>query len=31
MIAYTQDGETLVGQPAKRQAVTEPAKHSVCD
>ncbi|WP_288635721.1 molecular chaperone DnaK, partial [Pseudoalteromonas sp. UBA6610] len=23
-IAYTQDGETLVGQPAKRQAVTNP-------
>jgi len=25
IIAYTQDGETLVGQPAKRQAVTNPA------
>ncbi len=24
IIAYTQDGETLVGQPAKRQAVTSP-------
>ncbi|WEM44050.1 molecular chaperone DnaK [Photobacterium sp. DA100] len=24
VIAYTQDGETLVGQPAKRQAVTNP-------
>ena len=24
IIAYTQDGETLVGQPAKRQAVTNP-------
>ncbi len=23
IIAYTQDGETLVGQPAKRQAVIE--------
>lgn len=25
IIAYTTDGETLVGQPAKRQAVTNPA------
>ena len=25
IIAYTQDGETLVGQPAKRQAVTNPS------
>jgi molecular chaperone DnaK len=25
IIAYTKDGETLVGQPAKRQAVTNPA------
>ncbi|MCK8421199.1 Hsp70 family protein, partial [Erwinia amylovora] len=24
IIAYTPDGETLVGQPAKRQAVTNP-------
>ena len=24
IIAYTRDGETLVGQPAKRQAVTNP-------
>ena len=24
IIAYTQDGEVLVGQPAKRQAVTNP-------
>ncbi|MBT1315036.1 Hsp70 family protein, partial [Phocaeicola dorei] len=24
IIAYTNDGETLVGQPAKRQAVTNP-------
>src|SRR5210317_2123415 len=24
IIAYTDDGETLVGQPAKRQAVTNP-------
>ncbi|KJF81531.1 molecular chaperone DnaK [Photobacterium angustum] len=24
IVAYTQDGETLVGQPAKRQAVTNP-------
>ena len=24
IIAYTKDGETLVGQPAKRQAVTNP-------
>ncbi len=31
IIAYTQDGETLAGQPAKRQAVTNPAKHPVCD
>ncbi|MEX2468252.1 MAG: molecular chaperone DnaK [Pseudohongiellaceae bacterium] len=26
IIAYTKDGETLVGQPAKRQAVTNPDK-----
>jgi len=25
IIAYTEDGETLVGQPAKRQAVTNPS------
>ena len=25
MIAFTKDGERLVGQPAKRQAVTNPA------
>ena len=25
IIAYTNDGETLVGQPAKRQAVTNPS------
>ncbi|MBN4076061.1 Hsp70 family protein, partial [Gammaproteobacteria bacterium AH-315-E17] len=25
IIAYTDDGETLVGQPAKRQAVTNPS------
>ena len=24
IIAYTEEGETLVGQPAKRQAVTNP-------
>ncbi|MEQ8954533.1 MAG: Hsp70 family protein, partial [Gammaproteobacteria bacterium] len=24
IIAYTKEGETLVGQPAKRQAVTNP-------
>jgi molecular chaperone DnaK len=30
IIAYT-DGETLVGQPAKRQSVTNPKKHSFCD
>ena len=24
IVAYTEDGETLVGQPAKRQAVTNP-------
>ncbi|MGF1879026.1 molecular chaperone DnaK [Photobacterium frigidiphilum] len=24
VVAYTQDGETLVGQPAKRQAITNP-------
>ena len=24
IIAYTEDGETLVGQPAKRQSVTNP-------
>ncbi|VEB50768.1 DnaK protein [Salmonella enterica subsp. enterica] len=31
IIAYTQDGETLVGQPAKRQAVTNPQNTPVCD
>ena len=29
IVAYT-DGETLVGQSAKRQAVTNPAEHAVC-
>jgi molecular chaperone DnaK len=24
MVAFTEDGERLVGQPAKRQAVTNP-------
>ena len=30
MVAFTEDGERLVGQPAKRQAVTNP-KHAVRD
>ena len=28
MVAFTNEGETLVGQPAKRQAVTNPIKYS---
>ena len=31
IIAYTQDGETLVGQPAETSGSDEPAKHPVCD
>ena len=27
IVAFTDDGERLVGQPAKRQAVTNPEKH----
>jgi molecular chaperone DnaK (HSP70) len=30
IVAFTEDGETLVGQPAKRQAVTNPDKHVFC-
>ena len=27
IVAFTDDGERLVGQPAKRQAVTNPEQH----
>ena len=30
MVAFGDDGERLVGQPAKRQAVTNPKEHIVC-
>ena len=31
MVAFTRfDGERLVGQPAKRQAVTNPETHALC-
>ena len=30
MVAFTEDGERLVGQPAKRQAVTNPENTLVC-
>jgi molecular chaperone DnaK len=30
IIAYTDGGETLVGAPAKRQAVTNPKKYNLC-
>jgi molecular chaperone DnaK len=30
IVAYMQDGEVLVGAPAKRQAVTNPKKYGVC-
>jgi molecular chaperone DnaK len=30
IVAYTDDNETLVGQSAKRQAVTNPKQHTVC-
>ena len=29
-VAYTSDNQILVGQAAKRQAVTNPKKYSVC-
>ena len=29
MVAFNEDGERLVGQPAKRQAVHQPGKHPV--
>ena len=29
VVAFADDGEALVGQPAKRQAVTNPHKHPV--
>ena len=31
VIAFTDKGETLVGEPAKRQAVTNPAQHDLFD
>ncbi len=31
IVAFTKDGEVLVGQSAKRQAVTNPAEHAVRD
>ena len=31
IVAFTDDGERLVGQPAKRQAVTNPEKHLLRD
>ena len=30
IVAFTDDGETLVGQPAKRQAVTNPDSTLFC-
>ena len=30
IVAFTSDGERLVGQPAKRQAVTNPDQHHLC-
>ena len=30
VVAYTDDGEILVGQSAKRQAVTQSPQHSLC-
>jgi len=30
IIAYQDDGEILVGAPAKRQAVTNPKKYIIC-
>ena len=30
VVAYSADKEVLVGQTAKRQAVTNPEKHPVC-
>ena len=31
VVAFTKDGERLVGQVAKRQAVTNPQEHSLFD
>ena len=31
IVAFTDDGERLVGQPAKRQAVTNPGAHLLRD
>ena len=31
VVAFNDKGEKLVGQPAKRQAVTNPKKHFICD
>ena len=31
VVAFTDKGETLVGEPAKRQAVTNPAAHDLLD
>ena len=28
MVAFTEDGERLVGQTAKRQAITNPEEHA---
>jgi molecular chaperone DnaK len=30
IVAFTDDSEVLVGQSAKRQAVTNPSQHVVC-
>ena len=30
IVAYTEEGEILVGASAKRQAVTNPKKHLIC-
>ncbi len=29
IVAFTKDGERLIGQPAKRQAVTNPRQHDL--
>ena len=31
MVAFTNDGERLIGLPAKRQSVTKSGKHLFCD
>ena len=30
MVAFAEDNERLTGQPAKRQAVTNPREHPLC-